>query len=290
MSPTENGCVLCADTRRVGLLCVACAARLTAKAPLLPHHIEGLGQPSHGAASAVVIDSWGRPHVLDEHSVIGREGATLRLLTNVVSRTHIAIARSADGAWWAHDLGSHNGSSLNGTPLTRTPRVLTSKDVLHLADVGLAFIAGTLPAFEDAPALRTQTLAASANARDVFDFALHENPMGGGGVLELRDGRTFDLPLLQLELLQLLTSEWQRNPDVSSEVRGFVGSAYLMSVLSWDAHNPGADHLKQLVRRTRLQLAGSGIGIEARRGAGYRLGIEPERSAELDATPIASDE
>jgi hypothetical protein len=256
----------------VGLLCARCAAKLTPSVPLLPRHIEGLGT----GTDAWLIDCWGRPHALDQRSVLGREGDALRISTGHVSRAHAAIERDGQ-RWVARDLKSHNGTSVNDERLQASDaRVLASGDIVRLADLGLLFITGALPAEAEEPdVVRTQTLAASAgDEHGPLGFSLHEHPMGGGGVIELADGRTLDLPLLQLELLQLLTSEWQRQPDVAAEVRGFVTSAYLMSVLSWDAHTPGPDHLKQLIRRTRAQLAGTGIGIEARRGAGYRLGRE----------------
>ncbi|MFO0745931.1 MAG: FHA domain-containing protein [Myxococcota bacterium] len=263
-SPT---CALCSEPRAVGLLCAPHARRLTPEVPLLPHHIES-ALPPGAPALAFLIDCWGRPHALGERATLGREGPTVKILTSVVSRAHAAIER--DGDWSVRDLGSHNGTSVNGARLPKhgTQR-LGHGDLVHLADVGLAFGIGSIPAVAgDDRVVRTQTLASSSQSAA---FALHEHPMGGGGVLELRDGRTFDLPLLQLELLQLLTAEWQRQPDVAPEVRGFVQSGYLMSVLSWDATEPGPDHLKQLIRRTREQLAGSGVGIEGRRGAGYRL-------------------
>ncbi|MCB9734462.1 MAG: FHA domain-containing protein [Deltaproteobacteria bacterium] len=262
----------CAGAGRArGLLCGPCAAALTPAAPLLPHHIEGQGARD----DAWLVDCWGRPHALDDDASIGREGGTLRLLSGAVSRLHAAVARDAGGGFTARDLGSRNGTRLDGAPLGTEPRPLAPGATLHVADVGFVYVAGPLTAADVAPAtVRTLTLAAAAGPAPGLGFALHENPMGGGGVLETHDGRTVELPLLQLELVQLLLAEWERGADGAPEVRGWVASAWLTSVLSWDTPSPGPDHLKQLVRRTRAQLAGSGVGVEARRGAGYRLSRE----------------
>lgn len=273
--PGDGSCLGCrAAPRETGLLCGRCAAALRPPTPLLPRHIEP-GPAAPPDAEAWLVDPWGRAHALGA-GTLGREGDLLRVHSGLISRVHAAIER--DGArWQLRDLQSRNGTAIDDTPLARgTLAPLSDRALVRLADVGFRFVVGALEASAREPAIvRTQTLAAPiARSGGLTALSLHENPMGGGGVLELGDGRTFDLPLMQLELLQLLLAEWLAHPELSPEVRGFVTSAYLMAALSWDTPNPGPDHLKQLIRRTRQQIEGSGVGIEGRRGAGYRLGPE----------------
>jgi hypothetical protein len=273
MAGAETQCLRCRKAARsAGLLCESCARALTPAALILPRHIEGLAVPAT-AGDAWLVDCWGRPHPTGDAflpGTIGRDGDMLRLLTGVVSRQHIELGRP-DGKWLVRDLKSRNGSSLNGKPLDDAHHPIASGDTLHLADVGFVFIAGPLASVEVEPAgIRTQTLMASTGGGSAA-LKLHENPMGGGGVLELGDGRTFDLPLMQLELLQPLVAEWRKDPTASPEVRGFVGSGFIITSLSWDTSDPTSDHLKQLIRRTRQQLEGTGLVLEGRHGAGYRL-------------------
>ncbi len=60
-------------------------------------------------------------------------------------------------------------------------------------------------------------------------------------------------------------------------VRGYAPSPWLIAVLPWETATPSANHLRQVLRRTRASLAAGGIGdlFESRRGFGYRPRVIP---------------
>ena len=256
---------------------------------------------------AALVDKWGIPHRLDARTLVGRqvEGHGLALLEPSISRHHAHLTLD-DGVWTVRDLGSANGTYVDdarleaATPLRDGARV-------RFGHIGFYFVENvtqlpaplpprnttkTLPHPPPATAVGSATHAlpdddddrAAADADEENTdvglpgktFKLFEPAGGGGGLIEV-DGKVVQLTLTQFELMHLMIHRMYSEHQQPDMVRGYVRSAELIGQLSWDARDPGENHVKQLVRRTRRALAKAGIGplIEALHGFGYRIRAIP---------------
>ena len=285
----------------VGILCGECHEELPAPANVAPEQV--VGTPARGGPA--LVDRWGRPHALRARSTIGRahEGLQLAVLDGRISRHHAELSGVAErGAdWTVRDLGSANGTFVNDAVVGADPVALRRGDKLVVGHVGFFFLdfADKLPAVALDPAaaatLRTGDAAPLGRPHGA-DFAheehtdaglyevtlrLHEPTDGGGGVLEI-DGRRLQLTATQFEFVALLAARMRAEPHQPALVRGFVRTSELIGALSWDTHEPGDNHLKQLVRRVRRAMVKADLGdlIESRHRFGYRLRVVPRATAD----------
>ena len=121
----------------LGVLCEECAEALTGPIKVMPEQIQ-----FHGTARTVaaLIDPWGRPHVLDPQTMIGRqvEGQGLAILESSVSRHHAELA--FDGTSWAvRDLGSANGTYNDDQLIEATTRI-NDRDLLRFGQIAFYFL------------------------------------------------------------------------------------------------------------------------------------------------------
>jgi hypothetical protein len=290
----------------VGLLCEECRDELSSPIRITPEQLQlRVRRPT----DAALVDLWGRPHLLDTRTLIGRqiEQHGLAVLEPSVSRHHAHLVFD-EGAWMLRDLGSANGTFLDDKLVEAPMRVTTGQRVRfgHIAFYMIADISSLAPV----PMPRTQTATLTPLAKPAsrqaaaplgplgtapvddngFDgeehtdvglpamrFRLHEPTGGGGGLVEV-DGKQVQLTTTQFELMALMIrrmADERHQPDL---VRGFVRSSELIADLSWDTREPNENHVKQLVRRVRRALLKAEIGdlIESRHRFGYRLRAIPK--------------
>ncbi len=279
------------------MLCEECRDELASPIKIMPEQLQ-----LHGGrpTQAALIDLWGRPHLLEPRTIIGRhvEGAGLAILESSVSRHHAHVTLDG-GVWTVHDLGSANGSYCDDK-LIDSPVVIKDRDRLRFGHIAFYFVddVSRLPP----PRLgRTATvtirppevLASLApppvGVADIDDeeehtnvglptmsFRMHE-PTGGGGGLVEADGKQVQLTTTQFELMALMIRRMAAESHQPELVRGFVRSSELIADLSWDTREPSENHVKQLVRRVRRALMKAEIGdlIESRHRFGYRLRAIP---------------
>jgi hypothetical protein len=289
----------------VGVLCDECRDELASPLRIMP---EQLQLHVETPTSAALVDLWGRPHLLDPRTRIGRqvEGRGLAILEPSVSRHHAELTRGDGGAWTLRDLGSANGTYLDdrlvegAAPLQEGDRVRFGhiafyfvEDISRLppprpgrtatATINPAW--ATLPPIEAAPPPVPQRAPEPDEQADpdhtnvglpVMTFKLHEPTGGGGGLVEV-DGKQVQLTTTQFELMALMVRRMAAEVHQPELVRGFVRSSELIADLSWDTREPSENHVKQLVRRVRRRLVESEIGdlIESRHRFGYRLRAIP---------------
>lgn len=291
-------CPVCARRAvEVGVLCEECRDDLAGPINISPEQIQLLG--ARCPTRAALIDPWGRPHVLDAHTLVGRQvdGQGLAVLEPSVSRNH-AVMETIDGAWQVRDLGSANGT-WHEDKLVEAPLAVAGGERIRFGHIAFYLIddIAKLPA-QHGPSrtatatIRPQVRVAAAPVVPVHDdldseepttvglpevhFRLHEPTGGGGGMIEV-DRRSVQLTATQFELMALMIrrmADESRQPEI---VRGFVRSSELIADLSWDTREPSDNHVKQLVRRVRRALMKSEIGdlIESRHRFGYRLRAIP---------------
>lgn len=275
-----------------GLLCEDCRDELAGAGSITPEQIL-----AHAVrpADAALVDLWGRPWVLDDRTVVGRDlASTLTILESSISRHHAQIGRdAATGQWILRDLGSSNHTSIDDQPI-REATTLRSGDRLRFGSIGFYFLIPTTPLPQvtlDAAAYATLRTSDRVRAavpevleREVTQAGLptvrvrmHEPSGGGGGIVEIGDHKV-QMATTQFELTKLLITRMIDEPNQPTSVRGFVRSSELLTNISWDTHEPADTNVKQLVRRTRRALIKAEIGdlIEARRRFGYRLRIVPK--------------
>lgn len=277
------GCAIC-GAKDPSNLCASCAAELDCPVPFIAEQVLFAAAKPVGPA---LLDVWGRAHLLEEVTPIGRTPVArgLTLIHASVSRRHAELRGNV-----LHDLGSSNGTRVNDEPLAG-PRALVSGDRLSFGAIGFYYAIGTRihadaePHLgsrtlrpEDAP--RAEKLATPSDSTHAglpqLGFKLLEPTAGGGGYL-LAVGQELQLTDTQLALLRILADRMLAEPDTSSLVRGFVPSGQLIADLPWDSLEPDENNLKQLVRRVRRMLEGIRLAglIESRRGLGYRLRCIP---------------
>lgn len=287
-------CAVCArNPVESGLLCEDCREEIAGPLGLVPEQILPTSAKPTGA---VLIDPWGRSHSLDARTLIGRqlEGAGICVLESSVSRHHAHLSFDpARQAWSLRDLGSANGTLVNDQTITETV-VLKRGDRVMVGQVGFYFVAdgknlpsvtldpSTSSTLRPADRIRTP-LPESEFERESTDvglpllaISLHEPTGGGGGLVEVID-KQVQLTATQFEFFALLVRRMADEAHQPHLVRGFVRTSELIGDLSWDTHDPGDNHVKQLVRRVRRALVKAEIGdlVESRHRFGYRLRVIP---------------
>lgn len=298
-SPCANCATPCPTT-----LCATCAAALRCAQPCTPEQVSSAATRPAGAG---LIDEWGRVHLLEAITTVGRRSTLtgLQLMHASVSRSHAELRREPLG-WTVHDLDSLNGCRVNDQPVRGAMR-LRWRDVVCFGEVKFYLVpADAVGAVEVEVDVETSpmTLAIGASPDHVDDdpplVAPHatgappvvanvrrvvladsargqrvhiiEAPSGGGGYLYLRDAYV-QITQLQLSFLRMLISRRQLEDHAPAEHRGFVDTKALLVGLPWECRQPTENHVKQLVRRMRDLLADAGVDdlLESRRGVGYRL-------------------
>jgi FHA domain-containing protein len=289
-------CSVCqARKATIGVLCTVCREVLAIPINTTPEQVQLY---SKSLTAAALIDAWGRPHALDAIMTIGRAVSDhgLAIHEASVSRSHARITLNGD-EWTITDLGSANGTYIDERAVTGTER-LPDAACVRFGQIACYFLQRgaqlrPLPVTEMATTLIPRVLASgtgSMSPQAGFEFEeertepglpsislkLHEPTGGGGGLVEL-DGKTVQLTATQFELISLMIRRMATESDQPPLVRGFVRSSELIAHLSWDTHDPGENHVKQLVRRVRraLMKAASSDLIESRHRFGYRLRAIP---------------
>lgn len=276
-----------------GLLCEDCREEIAGPLGLVPEQILATSAKPTGA---VLIDPWGRPHSLDARTLLGRalEGSGISVLESSVSRHHAHLSLDpAKKQWSLRDLGSANGTMVNDQTIGEAA-VLQSGDRIMVGQVGFYFVADgkDLPPVQLEPSMST-TLRPADRIRPPVDeneferestdvglpqlsVSLHEPTGGGGGLVEV-DHKQVQLTATQFEFFALLVKRMADEAHQPHLVRGFVRTSELIGDLSWDTHDPGDNHVKQLVRRVRRALVKAEIGdlVESRHRFGYRLRVIP---------------
>ena len=220
--------------------------------------------------------------------------------------------------WTLRDLGSSNGTTINDTLITDAVTLQNGDRVgvgqvgfyfladghglptvqldpkfaatikpqagMKLADIvaahPLAVGAPTLepvPVYDDSGETEFDKVETTNVGMPTLTISMVE-PTGGGGGLVTVAGKQVQLTTTQYELVALLVNRMNDEGHQSNLVRGFVRSSELIAALSWDTHDPGDNHVKQLVRRVRRSLVKAEIGdlIESRHRFGYRLRAIPK--------------
>ncbi|MDQ3301315.1 MAG: FHA domain-containing protein [Myxococcota bacterium] len=281
----------------IGVLCDECRDELSSPIRIMPEQVQFHGgRPTKSA----LLDLWGRPHLLDPRTLVGRQvdGAGLAILEPSVSRHHAHVTLDGD-VWTVRDLGSANGSYCDDK-LLDGPFAIKDCDRVRFGHIAFYFIddvsrlppprlgrtatvtirPGTGPSAAIVPAAGVADIEDEEERTDVglptMTFKLHEPTGGGGGLVEV-DGKQVQLTTTQFELMALMIRRMAAETSQPELVRGFVRSSELIADLSWDTREPSENHVKQLVRRVRRALMKSEIGdlIESRHRFGYRLRAIP---------------
>ncbi len=276
------------------MLCEECRDDLSSPIKISPEQIQ---LQSTAPTVAALIDLWGRPHRLDELTLIGRQvdGQGLAILEPSVSRHHAHVLRT-DNAWSMRDLGSANGT-WSDDRLIEQPTPIKDLDRVRFGHIAFYFVEDATrlpvpkvgrtathtlrpPQAVVTPAPVTDYPVEQEERTDVglptFKFRMHEPTGGGGGLIEV-DDKQVQLTTTQFELMALMIRRMSNEAHQPELVRGFVRSSELIADLSWDTREPSENHVKQLVRRVRRALIKSEIGdlIESRHRFGYRLRAIP---------------
>lgn len=266
-------CLVCdVSPARIGLLCPPCASPIDVSDGICPEQIVSRFSRASGA---YLIDRWGNPHTLAEHTIVGRS-AEFGIHAACISRKHALIEKSASD-WLISDLNSRNGTFVNTHPI-RSACSLEVGDQLNFGPVGLLFVTGAaellgqeLTEYATRSTIRGPSQRSSEDQRIAeLDLSLIEPTRGGGGVLVV-GGKETRLTLMQFALVRILVDRMLEDADQPPVVRGFVPSIELLASLPWSTDTPDDVNLKQLVRRLRDRLSELGLSIEGRYGFGYRL-------------------
>lgn len=130
-----------------------------------------------------------------------------------------------------------------------------------------------LEAVDDRPGPQDakSTKAAPSTSLTVGNLTLITHTVATGGVMVINDQSWGRLTPVQFALLELLAKQRSEDENKHESVRGFVSSGILLCSLPWDTAHPDLSHLKQLVRRVRRRLTGTGVEVQSWCGLGYRL-------------------
>src|SRR5450755_1880657 len=281
----------------VGVLCEECRDELSSPIRITPEQIIlRIVRPT----DAALLDPWGRVHLLEARTIVGRQidSQGLAILEPSVSRHHAHLTLD-NGVWTLRDLGSANGTFHNDQ-LIETAVPVASGDRIRFGHIAF-YILASVDKLPVPRASRTVTstikppnipvdLPPIANKPEFGEeeentnvglpsmrFQMHEPTGGGGGLIEV-DGKQVQLTTTQFELMALMIRRMAAEEHQPELVRGFVRSSELIADLSWDTREPSENHVKQLVRRVRRALIKSEIGdlIESRHRFGYRLRAIPK--------------
>ncbi|MBA2539736.1 MAG: FHA domain-containing protein [Deltaproteobacteria bacterium] len=265
-----------------GVLCSECRADLTEALVLAPEQVAGrVADPTRAA----LVDLWGRVHLLDPESTIGRdlgEGSGIAIHAPSVSRVHAKLVLDR-GVWSVTDVGSSNGTFVEDARIDATTTIHAA-DRLRFGQVAFYFLdhVEDIPVniIVDSDTVRPGTGAATLElpiedplVESWSEFQLHEPTGGGGGIVQI-DGKQIQLTLAQLELVVVLTdrmeAETEKDPP---DLRGFVSVPELLGKISLEVPLPRDAHVRQLIRRVRRAFIKAGLGdlIESRYGLGYRI-------------------
>lgn len=234
----------------------------------------------HDPTRAALIDRWGRMHLLDKQSTVGRDlegGGGVAIHAPSVSRSHAKV--TYDDGWTVTDLGSLNGTFVDDKR-TEGAVGLRGGERVRFGQVGFFF----LERVEEVPddiVVDSETVRPTFGTIDqlVKDLAprwstleIHE-PTGGGGGIAVIDGKRVQLTLAQAELVGELTDRMEAEYDREPELRGFVSVSELLGKLSLEVALPRDAHIRQLIRRVRRSFIKAGLPdlIESRYGQGYRI-------------------
>jgi hypothetical protein len=292
-------CSVCGQRRaQIGVLCEECRDELSSPLRVTPEQIQQRGA---WPTKAALVDPWGRPHRLEQRTLIGRhiDGDGLAVLEPSISRNHAELSFDMTGrAWTLRDLGSANGTFHNDVPVTAAPVVVRGGDKIKFGQVGFYLLedATRLPSIKVDPLFAetvkpTMKISLADLIPPVDDFKeeehtnvglptlpfrLSEPTGGGGGVIEV-EGKQVQFTTTQFEFMAVMIKRMAEEAHQPDLVRGFVRSSELIADLSWDTREPTDNHVKQLVRRVRRALIKSEIGdlIESRHRFGYRLRVIP---------------
>ena len=298
-------CPICGEREpEVGVLCEACRDELSSPIRITPEQIIlRIVRPT----DAALLDPWGRVHLLEARTIVGRQidSQGLAILEPSVSRHHAHLTLD-NGVWTVRDLGSANGT-FHDDKLVEGPIVVRNGERVRFGHIAFYLIedSNKLPpprltrtvttTIKPANVPMTPMSKAAAEAlgavpnefqdeeehTDVglpeMRFRMHEPTGGGGGVVEV-DGKQVQLTTTQFELMALMIRRMASEEHQPELVRGFVRSSELIADLSWDTREPSENHVKQLVRRVRRALMKAEIGdlIESRHRFGYRLRAIPK--------------
>ena len=271
----------------MGVLCEDCAGDVRAPATLSPEQVV-----LHGAnpTAAALIDPWGRPHVLDAPTPIGRgiEPLGLAIYESSISRRHAELVCEGDH-WAVRDLGSANGTYVDDLRITRAVFVRDTA-CLRFGRVRMYLLvdASALPqparsrSISDTAPRAVRREHARATTTELPPQTLRlatfevQVPTGGGSGYLVVDGKRIQLTAPQLELISILAERMLGDEGKPEELRGFVHGRELTR-LSFDTVKPTEDHLRHLIGRVRAALMRAEIGdlIESRYGRGYRLRVVP---------------
>ncbi len=263
-----------------GVLCNECRADLSEALVLAPEQVVGR---VHDPTRAALVDQWGRVHLLDKRSTIGRDlGGECGIAIHApsVSRNHAKLTLEG-GVWTVVDLSS-NGTFIDdrrieGTSALHAGERLRLGQVAfyfldHVEDMPVSIIVDSDTVRPGSGVITTQIPFEDSTPVSWSVFELHEPTGGGGGIVTI-DGKQIQLTLAQLELVVLLTDRMDAEADKDVDVRGFVSVPELLGKISLEVPMPRDAHVRQLIRRVRRAFIKVGLGelIESRYGLGYRI-------------------
>lgn len=263
-----------------GVLCSECRSDLTESLVIAPEQVNGrVADPTRAA----LVDQWGRVHLLDPKSIIGRDlggESGVAIHAPSISRHHATLSQE-QGVWTVSDLGSSNGTYIDDARVEGS-KVIHAGDRLRFGKVAFYFLdhveAIPVNIIVDSDTVRpgaggvTQQLPVEDPPQQWSEFQLHEPTGGGGGIVQI-DGKQVQLTLAQLELVVLLTDRMEAEAERDVDVRGFVSVSELLGKISLEVPLPRDAHVRQLIRRVRRAFIKVGLGdlIESRYGLGYRI-------------------
>lgn len=254
-----------------------CRTELREGVTIAPEQVVG---HVHEPTRAALIDRWGRIHLLDRQSTVGRDldgGGGVAIHAPLVSRTHARLTFDA-GVWTVCDLGSLNGTFVDDRRADLVT-VIRGGERVRFGQIAFFFVehVDMIPTeiVVDSETVRPGAITqlfAVPEAELWATLEIHE-PTGGGGGIAVIDGKRVQLTLAQLELVGELTERMEAERERESELRGFVSVSELLGKLSLEVATPRDAHIRQLIRRVRRAFIKAGLPdlIESRYGQGYRI-------------------
>ncbi len=254
-----------------------CRTELREDVTIAPEQVVG---HVHEPTRAALIDRWGRIHLLDRQSTVGRDldgGGGVAIHAPLVSRTHARLTFDA-GVWTVCDLGSLNGTFVDDRRADLVT-VIRGGERVRFGQIAFFFVehVDMIPTeiVVDSETVRPGAITqlfAVPEAELWATLEIHE-PTGGGGGIAVIDGKRVQLTLAQLELVGELTERMEAERERESELRGFVSVSELLGKLSLEVATPRDAHIRQLIRRVRRAFIKAGLPdlIESRYGQGYRI-------------------
>lgn len=275
---TSGTCVICRlRPAAAGVLCESCTGLLESSVAIAPQQLQ---LRTRHTGDGALIDVWGEPHQLDApRTPVGRADIShgLVIVEPSVSRAHAQFDKR--DRWYVKDVGSSSGTFVNDKPVREA--ALGTGDRVRFGDIEFFFVVTAVP-FPPRPHVDVPTVRAPAATTQplpvrqaTVPIAL-QAPRGGGGGMAVIAGKPVQLTTPQYEFMALLVERMRAEAGKPQSDRGFVAMPELMR-LSLEAHEPGEDHVRQLVRRVRRALLKAEIGdlIEVKRSVGYRLRVLP---------------